>query len=211
MAGKREQTAERKAQILGAAAGLISTRGVQALSFEAVAQEAGLSRQLVRYYYADLDALICGLCDHLAAGYRDLLIAGIIDLREVERLDFFLDFFFDLAEGRPMPGNLEAYDAMVAWSVGSTPLRERMCAQYRVLGQVMVHELAIAHPQLPMPACEELSFLFVSTMHAHWSFVASLGHSREHGRLARKAMDRLIRSYLADAEPAMTGPWARDR
>lgn len=213
MAGKRDQTADRKAQILTAAAGLLSERGVQALSFESVAQEAGLSRQLVRYYYADLDALICELCDHLAAGYRELLIGGILELREVERLGFFLDFFFDLAEARRMPGHLEVYDAMVAWSVGSPPLRERMCAQYRTLGQVMVHELAIAHPELPMAACEELSFLFVSMMHAHWSFVASLGHSRDHARLARRAMDRLIRSYLADCSdvPVIERPWARER
>lgn len=213
MAGRGGQAADRKTQILTAAAGLLSAQGVQALSFEAVAQAAGLSRQLVRYYFADLDALMAGLCDHLAAGYRELLIGGILELREVERLGFFLDFFFDLAEARRMPGDLEAYDALVAWSVGAAPLRERMCAQYRTLGQVMVHELAIAHPQLPMAACEELSFLFVSMMHAHWSFVASLGHSRDHGRLARKAMDRLIASYLADASdvPTIEAPWARER
>ena len=150
MAGRGGQAADRKTQILTAAAGLLSAQGVQALSFEAVAQAAGLSRQLVRYYFADLDALMAGLCDHLAAGYRELLIGGILELREVERLGFFLDFFFDLAEARRMPGDLEAYDALVAWSVGAAPLRERMCAQYRTLGQVMVHELAIAHPQLPM-------------------------------------------------------------
>ena len=92
-------------------------------------------------------------------------------------------------------------------------MRERMRAQYRVLGQVMSHELAIAHPRLSHAACEEISFLFVSMMHAHWSFVASLGYSRAHGRLARRAMERLIRAYLDEAEgtpPAMARPWALD-
>ncbi|MCB1343516.1 MAG: TetR/AcrR family transcriptional regulator [Pseudooceanicola sp.] len=207
-----DQGPDRKAQILTAAARLVSTRGVQALSFENVAGEAGLSRQLVRYYYADLDSLIVDLCDHLAATYRDILLAGIPQVGKVGRLDFFLDFFFDLAEGHPMPGNLEAYDTLIAWSVGNPKLRGRMCDQYRTLGHVVVHELAIAHPQLDMAACEELSFLFVSAMHAHWSFVASLGYSREHGKLARRAIDRLIRSYLDEApvERAMEKPWARE-
>ncbi|SFR13108.1 TetR/AcrR family transcriptional regulator [Poseidonocella sedimentorum] len=204
----------KKHRILDAAASLLSSRGLQALSFETVAQEAGLSRQLVRYYFEDLDALIAELCDHLAHMYREMLLSGIVDVGKagkVERLGFFLDFFFDLAEEHPMPVNLEAYDAMIAYSVGSEELRDRMCNQYRTLGHVITHELAIAHPQLGAAACEELSFLFVSMMHAHWSFVASLGYSRAHSRLARRAFDRLIASYLDDASdvPLIEEPWAR--
>ena len=105
----------------------------------------------------------------------------------------------------------EAYDAMVACSVGSPQLKERMCENYKTLGQVIIHELAIAHPNLKSTSCEELSFMFVSMMHAHWSFVASLGYSREHSKLARKAIDRLIESYLNDPDhaPAMDRPWSR--
>lgn len=181
------------------------------MSFENVALEAGLSRQLIRYYYSTLDELIVDLCDHLGNLYREMLVNGIVDVGQVERLDFFLDFFFDLADGHPMPVNLETYDAMVAYSVGSDRLRDRMCDQYRTLGQVIVHELAIAHPELGGAACEELSFIFVSMMHAHWSFVASLGHSRDHSRLARRAFDRLIRSYIEDSSdvPLIEKPWSR--
>ncbi|MEO0666693.1 MAG: TetR/AcrR family transcriptional regulator [Pseudomonadota bacterium] len=207
----RDLSVEKKAQILTAASELLRHKGLQALSFENVARQADLSRQLVRYYFADLDALIAELCDFLAKGYRDTLIAGVVTVGQVARLEFFLDFFFDLAEEHRMPANLEVYDSLVAYSVGSTQLRERMCSQYDVLGQVMVHELAIAHPGLDKAACEELSFLFVSMMHSHWSFVASLGYSRAHSRLTRKALDRLIASYVAEAEfqPAMERPWAR--
>ncbi|PTX57741.1 TetR family transcriptional regulator [Litoreibacter ponti] len=207
-----ESKSDKKIQILNAASDLLKHHGVQALSFENVAAEADLSRQLVRYYFSDLDALIVELCDFLAAGYRDSLVAGIVNIGEVERLKFFLDFFFDLAEGHPMPRNLEVYDSLVAYSVGSQALKDRMCSQYNVLGQVMIHELAIAHPELDSAACEELSFLFVSMMHSHWSFVASLGYSRDHSRLTRAAMDRLIASYLDNPtfERVMEKPWSRD-
>lgn len=208
----RSQSPEKKTQILDAAAALLARDGVQALSFENVAHEAGLSRQLLRYYYSDMDVLVGDLCDHLSGVYQRLLISGIVDIGQVERLDFFLDFFFGVAQDHPMPAELETYDAMVAYSVGSPLVREKMCAQYRVLGQVIVHELAIAHPSLKGAACEELSFIFVSMMHAHWSFVASLGHSRDHNRLARNAFARLIRSYLDDPSgvPAMEKPWSRE-
>ncbi len=209
---KNNQTAEKKIEIIRAATNLIKDRGLQALSFEAVAQESGLSRQLVRYYFADLDALILELCTFLGNGYRDILVEGIVNIGQVERLRFFLDFFFDLADPHQMPDNLEVYDSLLAYAVGSEELRTRLCEQYKTLGQVIVHELAIAHPELDGHACEELSFLFVSMMHAHWSFVASLGYSRDHGRLARRAIDRLIESYINDSskERSVDAPWSRD-
>lgn len=209
---KSEPALDKKVQILNAASELLRRDGVQALSFENVANEADLSRQLVRYYFSDLDALIVDLCDHLAAGYRDVLVSGVVNVGQVERLSFFLDFFFDLAADHPMPLNLEVYDSMVAYAVGSDALKDRMCTQYNVLGHVMIHELAIAHPELSSGACEELSFLFVSMMHSHWSFVASLGYSRAHSQLTRKAIDRLIASYVDEAAfvPAMEKPWSRD-
>lgn len=207
----QDQQLSKKDKILNATASLLSKRGVQALSFESIAKEATLSRQLVRYYYPSLDDLIVDLCDHLGNSYRKMLVAGILENDRVGRLEFFLDFFFDLADGHPMPVELEAYDAMVAYSVGSERLRDRMCDQYKTLGQVIIHELAIAYPELKDGACEELSFMFVSMMHAHWSFVASLGYSRQHSLLARRAIDRLIKSYLADSDdvPVMNRPWSR--
>lgn len=202
----------KKTQILWAATDLLKEQGLQALSFEGLARQSGFSRQLVRYYYPDLESLVSDLCDHLAGTYRDALVAGIVEVGDVERLDFFLDFFFDLASKHRMPDNLKAYYAMFAYAVGSQRVRNRMCDQYKILGQVVSHELGLVHPHLDAQACEELSFLFVSLMHAHWSFVASLGYSREHSRLARSAMDRLITSYVSDSQPTATmqRPWDRD-
>ncbi|MEZ5880872.1 MAG: TetR family transcriptional regulator [Nitratireductor sp.] len=96
--GKHEPADDKRAKILAAATNLLADRGVQALSYENVAHEADLSRQLVRYYYSDLDSLIVDLCDHLANVYRELLVTGIVDVGKVRRLDFFLDFFFDMAD-----------------------------------------------------------------------------------------------------------------
>ena len=207
-----EEAKHQKSQILAGATKLLTRYGIQALSFEAVAKETGLSRQLIRYYFKDLDSLVVALCDFCANTYRDLLVAGIVNIGEVERLDFFLDFFFGLAEGSPMPDNLEAYDSLLAYAVGSSAVQDRMCDQYRTLGHVIIHELAISYPELDGHACEELAYVFVSLMHAHWSFVATLKYAPDHGRLTRDAIDRLIASYVAEEERSkvIETPWARD-
>ncbi len=203
---------KKKIQILDATATLISRDGLQSFSFENIAKESGLSRQLIRYYYTDQDALILDLCDHLGGSYQSVLVTGVVEVGQVERLGFFLDFFFGLAEKYPMPQHLEAYDSLLAFAVGSPNLRARLCDQYKMLGQVIVHELAIAHPKLSDHACAELSYLFVSMMHAHWSFVASLKHTPDHGRVMRKAIDRLIVSYAQEStsDPQVKRPWARE-
>ena len=209
----RDPSPGKRTRILRATTDLIKNEGIQALSFEAVARQSGLSRQLIRYYFTDLDTLIVELCDFLGSAYRETLVAGIVEVGQVERLKFFLDFFFDLAEGHPMPDNLEAYDSLVAYAVGSERLQARLCDQYKTLGQVIMHDLAISHPELDERACEELSYLFVSMMHAHWSYVATLGYSRAHGRLTRRAIDRLIDSYIRDPSPTpfLDRPWSRGK
>ncbi len=210
---KGDPTHDKKTQILNAATKVLRVQGLQAFSFETVANEAGLSRQLVRYYYSDLDTLILDLCGHLQKVYQDAMVAGIVQVAEVERLEFFLDFLFGLAEDHPMPDNLEVYDAFFAYAVGSEPLRDRLCGKYQTLGQVIVHELAVAHPTLDHAAYQELSFLIVSMMHAHWSYVATLGFSPHHNRIARGAIDRLIASYITGSPKVSSteNAWSRDR
>lgn len=190
---------DKKVQILEATMRVLRDRGLQSLSFETVSAEAALSRQLVRYYYSSLDTLMCDLSDHLGSRYEETLTKGIAKSGRVERLDFFLDFFFGMSDDHPMPDNLEVYDAFFAYAVGSNDLRKRLHFKYSMLGQVIGHELAIAHPQLGPEARDELSFLFVSMMHAHWSYVATLRYSTRHNLTARRAFARLIDSYVREA------------
>lgn len=207
-----DQSPNKKEQILDATTALLTSSGLQALSFENIAKQTGVSRQLIRYYYPTLDGLIADLCDHLGKVYQDVLIAGVVKVGQVERLDFFLDFFFGVSADYPMPDNLEAYDSLFAFAVGAPEVKTRLRVKYRTLGQVIQHELAIAHPQLDAAACDELSFLFVSMMHAHWSYIATLGFSQAYNKVARKAMDRLIASYCDEgtAKPAVEPSWFRD-
>lgn len=207
-----DPSTDKKTLILDAATRLLTTSGLQALSFEMLAKQTGLSRQLIRYYYPNLDGLVAELCDYLGKVYQDVLIAGVVKVGQVERLDFFLDFFFGVSADYPMPDNLEAYDSLFAYCVGAPDVKTRLRAKYRTLGQVIQHELAIAYPQLDAPACDELAFLFVSLMHAHWSYIATLGFSQDYNRVARKAIDRLITSYCdgVPTTPIIEKSWMRD-
>lgn len=189
----------RKPQIVQAAFRAIAKDGLPLPSYDAIAKEAGISRQLIRHFFPDPADLIGMLCDTLAGAYRDLMTQGIKRADGPERLPLFLDFYFGFLsdQGLAKPKDDAVYDAMFALAAGSEEIRTNLREQYSLLRHVIAHEVQISHPDLPQPACREIGYLFVCIMYGHWKMVASLGFSEAHNRVSREAMDRIIESYLA--------------
>lgn len=175
--------------------------GLPQISYDVIASETGLSRQLVRCHYPKADDLMVAVCDRLAAVYRKLLVENAARLDGPGRLEMFLDFYFDLLDGAPKPRDDRAYDAMMSLSAASSGVRDNLRGQYTLLGQVISHEIHAAHPHMPAAAADELAYVFVCLMYGHWKMVASLGVSEAHNRVSRAAMDRLIRSYVDRSAP----------
>ncbi|WP_088623059.1 TetR/AcrR family transcriptional regulator [Oceanicola sp. 22II-s10i] len=202
---------DRRRQIVEGAFAALQARGLPHLSYDAIAEQAGLTRQLVRYHYPDPDSLMLELCDMMAAIYRDVLISTAGSLSGPARVDAFLDFYFDMLDGTVKPRDDKVYDALVSLSAGSEAVRIKLGDQYRLIGQVLSHEFSVQFPDLDHQAAEELSWLFVCLMYGHWKMVASLGFDDAHRTISRQAMDRLIRSYCDHrSDPAaQTEVWRR--
>lgn len=187
----------RRPEILQAAFRVIAREGLPMPSYDVIAREAGISRQLIRHYFPDQTSMMLALCDSLAAAYRDLMMRGIIVTGSTERLQVFLDFYFGFLEGKGLikPADDQVYDAMFALAAGSLEIRTALREQYTLLGYTISHEVQISYPDLPQRACREIGYLFTSLMYGHWKMVASLGFSASHNRVTREAMDRIIASY----------------
>lgn len=188
----------RKPEILRAAFRAIRENGLPTLSYDTIAQAGGVSRQLVRHYFPDPEELMLGLCDMLAASYRDSLMKGIIAAESRPRLDVFLDFYFGFLAGQGLAKHADdaVYDAMFALAAGSDRIRRNLHDQYSLLRHTIAHEVQISHPGLPQGACREIGYLFVSLMYGHWKMMATLGMEGDYNRICREAMDRIIASYL---------------
>ncbi len=195
---QRDAKNERRRQIQQGAFDALRKFGLPHLSYDIIANEAGATRQLVRYHYPDPEELMHDLCDLMAEYYRDALISTAGQLSGPARVDAFLDFYFDLLDGKAKPRDDQVYDAMFSLAAGSDGLRNTLAGQYTLVGQVLSHEFSVQYPDLDQQSAEELSFLFVALMYGHWKMVSSLGFSDNHNRLTRSAMDRLIRSYCAE-------------
>lgn len=187
----------RKPAIVQAAIRTIGKHGLPIPSYDLIAEEAEMSRQLIRHYFPDPEALMVSVCDGLAASYKEALMQGILKADRTERLPMFLDFYFDFlaGEGLAKPADDQVYDAMFSLAAASEKVRKNLHDQYALLQFTIAHEVQISHPTLSQPACREIGYLFVAIMYGHWKLVATLGFSPDHNAVARSAIDRLIASY----------------
>lgn len=193
--GQKGKQFDQKTNILNAAFRALKQNGLPHLSYDTIAKEADLSRQVVRYHFKDADMLMVALSEHLAAGYRDNLVSVVMQAKGEQRLNLFLDYFLSIRPDFTKPEDDRVFDALFALTTGSEPVRAALRSQYTLLGHVLTHEFMLQYPHLPNRAAEELSFLFISLMEGHWKMVATLGFSEDHKHFTRQAMDRLIESY----------------
>jgi AcrR family transcriptional regulator len=188
----------RKPEIVKAAYESIRKHGLPMPSYDQIAQEADMSRQLIRHYFPEPEGLMVAVADALAARYRELLMQGILEAKSTERLPMFLDFYFNFLADKGMvkPEDDGVYDALFSLATGSAVIRNNLHEQYNVLQYTIAHEVQISHPALSQKACKEIGYLFVSLMYGHWKMVATLGFSASLNAVTRAALDRIIASYI---------------
>ncbi|MEX0284128.1 MAG: TetR/AcrR family transcriptional regulator [Paracoccaceae bacterium] len=190
----------RRPEIVRALFDAVMKNGVSLPGYDQIATEGGMTRQLIRHYFKDPDELALALCNYLADLYREKLMVAINDADDVKRLTTFIDFWFNgLADkGSPKPVDDQVYDALFARAAVNMDVRENLKSQYELMQMVLSHEIKISYPDLSQNACRELGFLIVTQMYGTWKMVASLGFDEKQVTVARKAIDRLIASYVAD-------------
>ena len=97
------EPADPPALLLAATLRLIARGGVRAVHFAEVAEEAGFSTALPRYYYATMDGLLLGALQRLVEQRRERvqrLVAATADPAQRVRGAVLAQAAFDLAEGR---------------------------------------------------------------------------------------------------------------
>lgn len=186
----------RKNDIILEAFNLLREEGLPHLSYDLIAKRSGVSRQLIRYYFASKEDFMVAMCDHLALAYRQALVQVAHLTEAPERLDTLLDYYFDLLDDNRKPQDDPVYDAMFCLAAGSDKIRKNLQGQYSLLGAVVSHEITFNHPEMNVQDANQLAYLFVCLMYGHWKMVATLGFSEQHNIVTRNAIGRLIASYV---------------
>ena len=192
----------RRPEILEALQKSILADGMNLPSYDQIASQGDMSRQLIRHYFPNGDDMMMALCDSLEQAYRDCFVRSAIISTGGSRLNLFLDFYFNLLSDRGLgkPLDDKIYDALFVYATSHEPLREKLHAGYDLVQMTFAHEIQITYPDLPQSGCKELGYLIVATMYGHWKMVKTIGFSDSYTRVARDSMDRIIESYVNNYE-----------
>lgn len=200
----------RRQEIVASAVSAIRREGLPFPSYDAVAREAGMSRQLVRHYFPDAKSLMNAVSEAICSA-QDSGVDARLAHGDESRLGVLFDYHLGLlGDGDPPRGGfLPVEDALVVLAARAPDLRTAMAERQEMLRQTIVSATAESYPSLSPAACEEIAFVFVSLVHGHWRMVENLGFDRVGSLQARSAMDRLVRAHLDAAIAEKPAPVPR--
>lgn len=136
---------ERRAQILEAFEHCVAHYGVEGATLERVAEQAGLTRSLIRHNVGNRDALLEALVERFLARSRRRMAEMLAALPESGRLDVLLDWLFD-------PRFADSTDVLVAEALIAAGARDERLAETlrRWLAAVVedfARVIALDHPE----------------------------------------------------------------
>ncbi|MDJ0788998.1 MAG: TetR/AcrR family transcriptional regulator [Myxococcota bacterium] len=106
----RLKRADREASLIAAASKIVAERGVEALTMEGLAAEAGINKALPYRFFANRDAVLLALWDHETAAFDARVEQELVGKESLEaKLHAILGVWLDrVDEGGGILGRLEA-------------------------------------------------------------------------------------------------------
>jgi AcrR family transcriptional regulator len=191
--GRKNLSEERTAEILAAFARCLVKYGLDT-SLDQVADEAGMTRSIIRHYIGNREAVIEALIEQITRDYITALqtTGDLIPLPE--RIDALLDYLFtDLAAAA-------AYDKLIIDVLLTAhdrypTAKAHIVAMLDTLVAMFADDLRAAYPAADAARCQDVAYSVLCLAMNHDSFM-SLGMAAAraaHGRGgARRCADALI-------------------
>ncbi|QAY68676.1 TetR/AcrR family transcriptional regulator [Xylanimonas protaetiae] len=185
--GRPSVAAERTAQILDAVGRCVARFGLEGLTLEHVAREAGLSRSHVRHYAGNKAELVARFRARLVERYSapDLARAAALGLTPTE---YVVHVMFDQAPDLDADASV---DAVVAAARFDDALRAEVHAVYAGLEAFVAAALAADRPGWPAERVAATAAQVVALEYGHWT-MAALGLASARTPAARDLARRLL-------------------
>lgn len=195
--GRPSRAAERRIEILEAAAACIREVGLEATTLERIARRAGVQRTIIRHYIGNRDAVLAALAEYLTAQYRSDYAALAAALPDEGRVEAMLSYLFKGAF-RDRPDEDALVDTLFAAAPKNEGVRRAMLRMYRAFEDTCTEELAAAYPGAPRAKIRAVAYAVMCLAECNGGMIA-LGFPPRRAAAAHAAATRLV-SSLGDAE-----------
>jgi AcrR family transcriptional regulator len=177
----------RRPQLLDAYARCLVKFGLEGSTLDRIAEEAGVTRALVRHYLGNREDVDRALVAHVRDRYLEWFTGLGADKPPRERLEVVLDAIFDEAPDQPT----QVVDALLGASAEDPVLQGRLREMYLGFEHLLEVEIASAHPAADPAARRRVAYGILCLAGTNGS-LAALGFPKDRSTAARACADRLL-------------------
>lgn len=191
--GRPSMLDQRRVEIIDAFVALISRHGLEAVTLNDVAAEAGMARSAVRHFIGNRQGLIAVAITELAQRYVDAVQSIMAEVSDVDGL---IRAVFGTAWNNEMAGNDRAFESLIQEAlrdpVTTLAVRE---AYDSFLGETL-RALRQTYPHAPTKRARGVAYAILCLVE-HNTFMQQLGYSATLSR-STAGLARTLAHTLAD-------------
>jgi AcrR family transcriptional regulator len=189
--GRKSLSEERTAEILDAFARSMIKYGLDT-SLDQVAEEAGMTRSIIRHYIGNHEKVINALIERIAAEYLDELRADAEQIPQEQAIPATLDYLFNNATGYDNTDKL-IFDVMMTARDRYQHAKQVIIGMFEELARMFAADLKDAYPQADDARCRDVAYSVLALAMSNESLM-ELGIDDRYRSAARASAEALIRT-----------------
>lgn len=186
----------RTEEILDAFERCVVRLGLESSSLEAIADEAGMQRSILRHYIGNRDAIIAAMTDRLIGRYQNEIKYLFQALPITGRSDALIEFLFNDSDGETADQKAVA-EALLSAAGRYPVIRERFSAWMTGFVDAIARVLAEDHPHAGQGECWTVAYGIVGLYFTN-DAMAPLALPPRFNHAARASARRLIAGLTDD-------------
>lgn len=190
--GRKSRAEERREELLAAFGRCIITYGLEGTSLEQIADEAGMTRSVIRHYIGNRDELVNALIEHIIAQYAGQLEAAYATVPPDQVVAYTLDRLF-AGEALLDPRDTIIINVLMTAKDRYPQAKRLLVAMFEAMIESFSADLHHTYPQAPAAQCRQVAYALICMAEMHESF-SWLGVDRTYTATARTAAEALIQT-----------------
>jgi AcrR family transcriptional regulator len=190
--GRKSMAGERRDELLDAFERCIVKHGLEGTSLEQIADEAGMTRSIIRHYIGNRDELVDALIERIIAQYAGQLEAAYADVPADQVVRHTLDVMFS---GKQLldPRDTVVITVLMTAKDRYPQAKKLLVAMFEAMIESFGADLAQTYPRAPAERCRQVAYALICMSEMHESLMW-LGMDRGYNADARAAAEALIRT-----------------
>lgn len=186
--GRPSKATERRAEIVDAFIRLVAVHGLEGVTLDDVASEAGVKRAAARHFVGNRPELIAAAVEELTRRYRTTVAEAVGEAPSIERL---IDALFGRVWVHDLSDVSHAFDALMQEAARHAPTRVLVKQAYEVLLDEIAKALERSRPSMSAAERRDAAYA-IACLAEHNALMQQLGFPAARSAAAKQCARALV-------------------